>query len=491
MSQGARILIVDDEQPIRTACARILTEEGAHTETAEDGMAGLEKAKSGNFDLALIDLKMPQMDGMELLSRLSQIDPDMIKIIITGYATLETAIEAVQKGAYDYIPKPFTPGELRTRVRRGLEKRALMREARNLAEERERNLLELANEKSRTQTIIQCMGDGLLVTNRDRQVVFCNPAGRRLLRIKKLLPTGEALGQVLQYPELMGLVEEAMALSNEQQMASQELQPAAPHGPTLMANCAPVKDERGQTIGTVTVIRDISELKELDKAKSTFVSMVAHELRAPLAAVEGYLDVILDGPGIDDPKKIQKILERSRNRTRTLLSLIDDLLAISRMQTGRLAKEKEKLSIGPLLKEVGELIRGEALSRQIHLDMELPEDLPPISANKEDLTRVFTNLVDNAIKYNRSGGRVMIRAGKDEGAVRIEIQDTGIGIAKKDLDHIFDEFYRVKTKETRTIAGTGLGLAIAKKIVEAHNGQIEVESRPHQGSTFRVLLPIE
>jgi signal transduction histidine kinase len=231
-------------------------------------------------------------------------------------------------------------------------------------------------------------------------------------------------------------------------------------------------------------------LKELDKAKSTFVSLVAHELRAPLAAVEGYLDVILEGIGADDPKKIQKILERSRERTRGLLALIDDLLAISRMQTGRLAKEKEKLSLSPLLKEVGELMRGEALAREISLEMELPEDLALVSANREDLFRVFTNLLDNAIKYNRRGGRVLIRARKDEGFIGVEIQDTGIGIAKKDLDQIFDEFYRVKTKETRSIPGTGLGLAIAKRIVEAHNGQIEVESKPHEGSTFRVLLPI-
>jgi signal transduction histidine kinase len=123
------------------------------------------------------------------------------------------------------------------------------------------------------------------------------------------------------------------------------------------------------------------------------------------------------------------------------------------------------------------------------MEMDIPEDLGPISANREDLIRVFTNLLDNAIKYNRRGGRVIIRARKDEGGVCVEVQDTGIGMAKKDLDHIFDEFYRVKTKETQAIAGTGLGLAIAKKIVEAHNGQIEVESKPHQGSTFRVLLP--
>ena len=124
MNPGARILIIDDEPPIRSACAKILAAEGAFCETAEDGLAGLEKARSGNFDLALIDLKMPQMGGMELLSRLTELDPDLVKIVITGYATLETAIEAVQKGAYDYIPKPFTPGELRTRVAPGSRKKS-------------------------------------------------------------------------------------------------------------------------------------------------------------------------------------------------------------------------------------------------------------------------------------------------------------------------------------------------------------------------------
>src|SRR5512139_944110 len=159
--EGARILIADDEPPIRKACAKILNEQGAVVEVAENGLEGLEKAKAREFDLALIDLKMPQMDGMELLEHLNLLDPDLVKIVITGFATLETAVEAVQRGAYDYLAKPFTPGELRTRVNRGVEKRALLREAKKLREERERDLLELTTEKSRTQTIIQCMGDGL------------------------------------------------------------------------------------------------------------------------------------------------------------------------------------------------------------------------------------------------------------------------------------------------------------------------------------------
>jgi len=209
-----------------------------------------------------------------------------------------------------------------------------------------------------------------------------------------------------------------------------------------------------------------------------------------LAAIEGYLDVILEGVGGDDPQKMHRILERSRERTRGLLALINDLLEISRMQAGRLAKEKEKLQLGILLKEIAELMKGEALEKKVTIEMAVPDDLPLVQANREDVTRVFTNLLDNAIKYNHHGGRVFLRAGADGAFVRVEVQDTGIGIPKKEVAHLFDEFYRVKSKETRAITGTGLGLSIAKKIVEGHNGHIEVESRLHQGSTFRVLLPL-
>jgi two-component system phosphate regulon sensor histidine kinase PhoR len=488
--QDARILIADDEPPIRKACVKILSEQGAVVEAAENGLEGLEKAKAREFDLALIDLKMPQMDGMELLEHLNRLDPDMVKIVITGFATLETAVEAVQRGAYDYLAKPFTPGELRTRVNRGVEKRALLREAQKLREERERNLLELTNEKSRTQTIIQCMGDGLLVINRDGKVVLCNPAGRRLLRIKRPLQVGEPLSHVAGCPEFVELVENTMNLKEGQEITAREISPASPGEPVLMANCAPVKDEQGQIVGVVTVLRDITALKELDKAKSTFVSLVSHELRAPLAAIEGYLDVILEGPGFEDRQKVQKILERCRERTSGLLALIQDLLAISRMQAGWVVRGKEKLDLSTLLREVSELLRGEALERNIEIQLELPEELPQVSGNREDLTRVFTNLVDNAIKYNRPGGRVFLRAKASDGLLRVEIQDTGIGIAPPEKEKIFDEFYRVKTKETQGIAGTGLGLSIAKKLLEAHHGQIEVESKISEGTTFRVHLPV-
>lgn len=477
MKPKAKILVVDDDLDFIEISKLSLEGQGYQILSAFNAKEGWKMVEKQKPDLIIMDLMMERLDSGMALSQQIKGHPQYtaIPILMLTSIARDTGMD-------------FTP---RTRVTRGLERRSLLLEAKKLREERERNLLELANEKSRTQTIIHCMGDGLLVTNRDEQVVFCNPAGRRLLGVKRPIQVGEPIAHMTNDPELLSLVEAAMNLKEGQEMASKELVARMPNDPALMANCAPVKDEKNQTIGVVTVLRDITELKELDKAKSTFVSMVAHELRAPLAAIEGYLDVILEGVGGDDPQKMHRILERSRERTRGLLALINDLLAISRMQAGRLAKEKEKLPLGILLKEIAELMKGEALEKKVTIEMAVPDDLPLVQANREDVTRVFTNLLDNAIKYNHHGGRVFLRAGADDAFVRVEVHDTGIGIPKKDVAHLFDEFYRVKSKETRAITGTGLGLSIAKKIVEGHNGHIEVESRLHQGSTFRVLLPLE
>lgn len=476
MKPKAKILVVDDDLDFIEISKLSLEGQGYQILSAFNAKEGWKMVEKQKPDLIIMDLMMERLDSGMALSQQIKGHPQYtaIPILMLTSIARDTGMD-------------FTP---RTRVTRGLERRSLLLEAKKLREERERNLLELANEKSRTQTIIHCMGDGLLVTNRDEQVVFCNPAGRRLLGVKRPIQVGEPIAHMTNDPELLSLVEAAMNLKEGQEMASKELVARMPNDPALMANCAPVKDEKNQTIGVVTVLRDITELKELDKAKSTFVSMVAHELRAPLAAIEGYLDVILEGVGGDDPQKMHRILERSRERTRGLLALINDLLAISRMQAGRLAKEKEKLPLGILLKEIAELMKGEALGKKVTIEMAVPDDLPLVQANREDVTRVFTNLLDNAIKYNHHGGRVFLRAGADDAFVRVEVHDTGIGIPKKDVAHLFDEFYRVKSKETRAITGTGLGLSIAKKIVEGHNGHIEVESRLHQGSTFRVLLPL-
>ena len=172
MTISARILVVDDEQIMRDGCTRILSKENWEVVAADNGETGLEAIKSGDgFDLVLLDLMMPGISGMEVLESVRQVDTNLLVIVITGYATVELAVEAMKKGAYDFIPKPFTPDQLRIVVQRALEKRTLQKEMETLRLEKEKGLRDIATEKSRIMTIINCMGDGVLVCDRDSCVV--------------------------------------------------------------------------------------------------------------------------------------------------------------------------------------------------------------------------------------------------------------------------------------------------------------------------------
>lgn len=292
MASTARILVVDDERGIREGCRRALGSEGYQVETAENGAAALEMAQSGAFDLLLVDVKMPGIGGISLVRRVQQIDPAIMCVMITGYATLETAIEATKSGAYDFLPKPFTPDELVAKVDKALDRRKLLLEACRLQEEKEHSLLQISLEKSRLLTVINCMQEGVLVTNRDGQLVLYNPAALSMLQLSSHGLIGSPVADCVSEPQLLGLLASALTeTADRDEMLSQEI-PAPDGSRVLMASVAPVRDDRSETLGAVTVVRDITELKRLDRVKSQFVAMVAHELRAPLAAIQGYMDVI-------------------------------------------------------------------------------------------------------------------------------------------------------------------------------------------------------
>jgi two-component system phosphate regulon sensor histidine kinase PhoR len=488
MSEPARVLVVDDEEGIRTGCARILESEGFEVESAEDGVEGLSKLEHASFDLGLIDLMMPGIDGMELLNRIREKDPAMLTIVITGYATVETAVEAMKRGAYDYVPKPFTPDELLAVVNRAVELRRLRDETRQLREERERSLLEIAGERTKIRTIIACIADGVLVVNRDRQLVLWNPAAAQMLQFKGGKKPGLGLGEYTEYDKVESLMNNVV--SDEDQCYSIISEEFETEGDTvLMANVAAVREENGEVLGAVAVIRDITELKEVDRIKSQFVSMVAHELRAPLGAVEGFLDLILSGAVDDKPDKQREMLRKSKERTHALIELVEDLLDISSIEAGRVARKKGTLSIADVISKVVDTVNFRAQEKHVDLETDLPEHLPQIEADRSDMQRVFTNLLVNAINYNREGGWVRIEATEEPGYITVKVRDNGLGIAEEDLPCIFDEFYRVDREECSGIPGTGLGLSIVKKLVDAHFGRIEVESQLNEGSTFTVILP--
>jgi two-component system phosphate regulon sensor histidine kinase PhoR len=229
------------------------------------------------------------------------------------------------------------------------------------------------------------------------------------------------------------------------------------------------------------------ELERLDKMKSAFMLTVAHELRAPVAAIQGYLRLILDGYA--DPDKQREMLERSDQRASELLALIEDLLALARVKDAAPEEKRVPVPVGDVLKQVADLLQVEAAKKRIAFSVRA-EANPTVLATRDHIRQLWTNLISNAIRYTPEGGSVSVSLAVRDGMVEGVVEDTGIGIAAEDLPRIFDEFYRTRTAKEMVSGGTGLGLPIVKRIVETYGGNISVESEVGKGSRFTFRLPL-
>ena len=492
---AARILVVDDEPGVREGCRKILTAEGYDVTVAEDGQAGLERFEAeGPFAMLLVDLMMPRMSGLELMREVSARDPDVLPVIITAHATIDTAVEGTRRGAYTYIPKPFTADELLLAVKNGLERRALALEARRLRAERERRMLELASERSRSTTIITAMPDGVLVINADRLVVLRNAAAARIMpecaQREPPFPMDALASSDVR--EIVSIVLDApggfMILSREIRFGKQ----------VFMANVSPILEPDGSTSGVVAVFSDITGIKKLETAKSMFVSMVAHEVKNPLAAAEGWLNLVLTGAAKVDRNEERRMLERAMVRMRTLRAMVNELLSLTAIETGRFQLHRVPLDPAAVAAEVVEAHREKAAEKRVTLAVAEPASGAPgggpgptVLADRDALSIIIANLVDNAIKYTPEGGSVSLATGREGIYATVRVSDTGIGLSAEDRDRVFEEFYRVRSEQTHGITGTGHGLSLVKRLVEQHQGSIGVESEPGKGSTFTVRLPIE
>ena len=486
MEKTYNIFVVDDEFGMREGVRRVLEPYGHNITTAEDGNQAYSLIEENTYDLALIDLKLPDADGLEILDSIIKKNPLTVCIIITAYATLDTAVDATKRGAFDYLAKPFTADQLLVVVDKALDRRDLLEESDKLRKERDRSLLLLQYEQSRFKTIISCMTDGVIITNRNNEIVLFNNVGSKFLVDPINLQLGAPLKEKSLSDELVKIVEKASNPDEETHIAGEEI---ALEDQVWLANCAVLRDENGDFLGTVTVFRDITEMKELEKMKTRFISLVAHELRAPIAAVKGYLDIVIKRAAGDNQATYDKMLERSRERSTSLLDLINDLLDMSRIDSGRIQRNIQTVNIKKILEDNAQFMKIEMEKRSIGLNIDLPEDELKVKADLKELNQVVTNLLSNAIKYNRDEGSITIKAGKKGDRVYFSVTDTGIGMSKEDQSHLFEEFFRANNPQTRKQTGTGLGLSITKRMVEANFGTIEADSEKGVGTTFRVILP--
>jgi signal transduction histidine kinase len=223
--------------------------------------------------------------------------------------------------------------------------------------------------------------------------------------------------------------------------------------------------------------------------KDEFISLISHELRTPLTSINGYVALLLEGeagPLAEEQREFLTIVRKNADR---LMGLVNELLDLSRIEAGKVELNRARLDLGPLIRDVASSLRLQIEAKGQQLELDLADDLPSVWADPDRVTQILTNLVSNAHKYTPAGGSIFVRARGQDGRVRVEVRDTGIGLAPDEQAQLFTRFFRARNKATREVGGTGLGLAITRSLIELHGGEISVTSAPGQGSTFCCTLP--
>jgi signal transduction histidine kinase len=390
MEQGcARLLVVDDEESVAITVSEVLRRDGFAVDTAMSGEEAISWLQQFEYDLVLTDLHMEGMDGISVLAEVRRIAPLTISIVLTGFASLESAIAALRQGAYDYLIKPCNIDDMKMTIQRGIDHRRLI-----IAERQARSELELLNR------------------------------------------------------ELEQRVE-------ERTLELQQLN---------------------------------KELAEANRSKDIFFATLSHELRTPLTPILGWAKLLKSGKV--DAALITQGLDAIERNARLQTRLIDDLLDVSRVISGKLHIELEPTDLGATVEAAVETVREKAATQGVELKVKMPEAPLVVTGSPVRLQQITWNFLSNAIKFTEMGGSVSVEIKASEGVAQVIVCDTGIGIVPELLPHIFDPFYQVDGSLTRRHGGLGLGLAIVQKLAELHGGRVWAESDgPGQGARFVFALP--
>jgi two-component system phosphate regulon sensor histidine kinase PhoR len=333
----------------------------------------------------------------------------------------------------------------------------------------------ITQEHNKLNTILTSIQDGVIVIDQDQRLVFANTTIVDALGWRDLVITGRPYQELIVQSEILDLI--FASGSNH----SNRTEFAAEDGRIFSALVSVIPE-----VGMVITMHDITNLKKLDRIKSDFVSTVSHDLRSPLTAILGYVELLERVGPVTETQR--DFIRRVQSSVHNITGLVDDLLNLGRIEAGFDAR-KESIQLDQIMRYVVESLQILAETKKQRLVLEIPDRLPPILANPIQIRTLVENLMDNAIKYTRSEGKITLRVLLTQKQIILQVVDTGAGIPAIDLPYVFDKFYRASNTDT-DVSGTGLGLAIVKSIVENHNGRIWVDSTVDVGSTFTVVLPI-
>jgi len=337
--------------------------------------------------------------------------------------------------------------------------------------------------KAQQQVLFNSMIEGLLLLDRSQKIYLANRAFKNLFGLKIEL-RGKTILEALRLHELDELVQRVHA---EGQVFDYEFKLPELTERWLRVNAAVISNSAGEREGMIMVFHDLTRLKQLERTREEFVANVSHELRTPLSLIKGYIETLLDGAR-NNPEVAERFLRIIERNTNRLDLLIQDLLTISALESGRMKLNLQPVDLHALAEKALNDLHGRAENKNVTLVNELP--LLPTLADANRLDQVFANLVDNAIKYGRPNGRVTVSGRKlEDDRLELFVQDDGPGIPPEALDRVFERFYRVDKARSRDQGGTGLGLSIVKHIVQAHGGEVRVESELGKGATFFFTLP--
>jgi len=367
---------------------------------------------------------------------------------------------------------------VRTRARRSDEIGALGRALDRMADQLQERFARVRDEEARLRAMLDAMVEAVLVADPEGRVVLSNAAFGRLTEGD---PTGRRVIEAVRSPELHDAVERAILGSGGRVQVEIATARAIR---TLRATISPLPEGKG----AIAVLHDVTELERANAIRRDFVANASHELRTPLTSIRGFAETLQSG-ALDDPKIAKRFVSSIVENSVRLSRLVDDLLELSRSESPNVDYELEPVSIAEVATKVLRALEAQALEKKVTLTLETQGDVWA-RAELRALEHVIVNLVDNGIKYTPSGGRVVVRASKNEQSAILEVEDNGQGIGAEHLPRIFERFYRVDPGRARQQGGTGLGLAIVKHLVLKMEGEIKVESRMGKGTTFRVELPV-
>ena len=351
-------------------------------------------------------------------------------------------------------------------------------------DERIQNIL---RQQSEHQAMLASMEEGVLAIDGAGTVLSVNEPCAGLLGVDAAKLRGRRVCEVLRKPDLLKFIESCQASSKS---LDGDLRFFSPEERWLHAHGATLHDARGQKIGVLIVLHDVTRLRHLEKVRRDFVANVSHELRTPITSIKGFVETLLDD-GLDDRAHATRFLGIVLRQVNRLDTIINDLLLLSRIERG---DEDQRIETGaepllPVLQAAQEMCAKKAHDKSIQIAVECPSDLVA-KMNGPLLEQAVINLIDNAVKYSDAGGTVRVAAAEEQSSAMIRVTDNGCGIAAQHLPRLFERFYRVDKARSRELGGTGLGLAIVKHIITAHWGSVHVQSTVGRGSTFTLRLPL-